>query len=130
MSAPHDAPSAAELIEAVREFLESDAAGGADGRSRFLLRVAVNVLDMVERELRLGASQAADHESRLRRLGAGDDASLARAVRNGDFDARTDELFDALRDTVRAKLEVANPGYMRLGAGSDPTPRDGWGCNM
>ena len=116
MSAPHDAPSAAELIEAVREFLESDAAGGADGRSKFLLRVSVNVLGMVERELRLGASQAAGHESRLRRLGAGDDAGLARAVRDGDFDARTDELLDAIRDIVRAKLEVANPGYTRLGA--------------
>ena len=51
MSAPHDMPSAAELVEAVREWLERDVLTGTQGRLQFHTRVAINVLSMVEREL-------------------------------------------------------------------------------
>ena len=45
--APHDAPSAAELVEAVREWLERDVMAATEGRLRFHARVAVNVLSIV-----------------------------------------------------------------------------------
>ena len=114
MSAPHDAPSLAQLVEAVREFVEHDlgAIGEAgDARLRFHARVAVNVLRMVERELALGPRQAAEHAERLDRLGAVDDADLARGIRDGRYDARIDEVLAELRAAVRTKLEVANPQY-------------------
>jgi hypothetical protein len=114
MSAPHDAPTLAQLVEAVREFVEHDlsAIGGAgDARLRFHARVAVNVLRMVERELALGPRQAAEHAERLIRLGAADDSDLARGIRDGRYDGRIDELLGELREAVRAKLEVANPPY-------------------
>ena len=59
--APHDGPSAAELAEAVREWLEGDVPPATEGRVRFHARVAANVLGMLERELRLGPAHAAAH---------------------------------------------------------------------
>ncbi len=47
----HGAPSSAELLEAVREWLERDVMSSTEGRLRFHARVAANVLATVEREL-------------------------------------------------------------------------------
>ncbi|MDQ1374233.1 MAG: hypothetical protein QOJ09_1571, partial [Actinomycetota bacterium] len=66
MTAPHDIPTAAQLVEAVREFLERDVMAATEGRVQFHTRVAVNVLGMVERELALGPAQAAEHDEGLR----------------------------------------------------------------
>ena len=68
---PHDAPSAQQLVEAVREWLEREVMTSTTGRLQFNARVAVNVLSMVERELLVGADQAAAHAERLAQLGAG-----------------------------------------------------------
>ena len=112
MTEPHDVPTAAQLVEAVREFLERDVMEATDGRVRFHTRVAVNALNMVQRELEVGAEQAAAHRAALDRLGVSDEAALAAAIRNGDLDDRRDEVLEVLRATVRAKLEVANPRYL------------------
>jgi hypothetical protein len=110
MSAPHDAPTSAQLVAAVREFLETDVLPSAEGRVRYHTRVAINVLAMVERELELGPAQAADHETRLAALGVADDAELAAAIREGRLDD-SPMLVPFLKEAVRAKLAVANPGY-------------------
>jgi hypothetical protein len=113
MSAPHDEPSAAALVEAVREFLERDVMPATDGRLRYQARVAVNVLGMVERELLLGPAQAAAHALGLAQLGLADEAALAGAIRDGGLAGdRLAEVTAFVRDTVRAKLEVANPRYL------------------
>lgn len=112
MSAPHDSPTAAGLVEAVREFLERDVLDATEGRVRFHTRVAINVLGMVERELLLGSRQAADHAEGLQRLGVGSEAELAAAIRSGNLDDRVGDVTEFLRETVRAKLEVANPKYL------------------
>jgi hypothetical protein len=109
---PHDVPSAAQLVEAVREFLENDVMAATEGRVMFHTRVAVNVLAMVERELALGPSQAEAHRAALARLGVTDDAALAAAIRDGSLDERRVEVLEVLRRTVRAKLEVSNPRYL------------------
>jgi hypothetical protein len=109
---PHDVPTAEQLVEAVREFLEKDVMAATEGRVRFHARVAGNVLAMVERELRLGAAQARAHRAALERLGVADEAELAAAIRNGTLDGRRAEVLDVLRETVRAKLEVSNPQYL------------------
>jgi hypothetical protein len=102
----------AELVESVREFLEVDVFEATEGRVQFHTRVAVNVLRMVERELALGAEQAAAHEARLSALGYADDAELARAIRSGALDDRWNEVRDALAASVRDKVAVANPKYL------------------
>jgi hypothetical protein len=107
---PHDAPSAAELVAAVRDFLETDVLPAVDGRVRFHTRIAINVLGMVEREIELGPEHARQHAAGLAELGVSGDAELAAAVREGRFD--DDRLTAVLTRAVRAKLEVANPGYL------------------
>jgi aminoglycoside phosphotransferase (APT) family kinase protein len=114
--APHDGPSVAELAEAVREWLEGDVAAGTEGRIRFHARVAANVMGMLERELRLGPDQAGAHRARLARLGVGDDAELASAIRAGALDDRWDEVVGEVWGAVVDKLAVAHPGYAERGA--------------
>jgi hypothetical protein len=112
MGQPHDRPSAAELVAAVREFLEADVLEATEGRVRFHARVAINVLGIVERELALGPAQAAAHAERLARLGFADDAALAAAIRAGDLDDRDGEVKACLLESARDKLLVANPRYL------------------
>ncbi len=122
--APHDIPSAVELLDAVREFLESDVLPATEGRVRFHARVAANVVGMVARELALGPDQAAAHTARLAALGVHSDAELAAAIRSGGLDARADEVRAVVRAAVADKLAVANPGYLR-DAGKGDTPESG-----
>lgn len=109
--APHDRPTADELLHAVEEFVAGDAACASDGRRRFNLRVAANALGIVRRQLRLGEEQGQAHAARLERLGMGDDAELAAAIRSGALDDRHEEVLEVVRESVRAKLAVANPRY-------------------
>lgn len=110
----HDVPTAAELVEAVREFLERDVLDATDGRVQFHTRVAINVLGMVERELALGAHQAAPHAAGLDALGVSSEAELAALIRETPADdERLIEIARFIRQTVRAKLEVANPRHLR-----------------
>jgi hypothetical protein len=108
---PHDVPTAAELLEAVREWLERDVMTATTGRLQFHARVAVNVLAMVERELAAGPAQALAHQARLDALGVADEAELAAAIRSGALDDRLDEVRAAVRASVLDKLAVANPRY-------------------
>ena len=109
---PHDAPSAVDLVEAVREWLQRDVLAATDGRLQYHTRVAINALAIVERKLRLGAVQRAAHLDRLERLGVADDAALAAAIRSGDLDDRLDEVRNLVWQSVRDKLAVANPKYL------------------
>ncbi|MEV4254652.1 DUF6285 domain-containing protein [Spirillospora sp. NPDC049652] len=112
MPSPHDVPGPAELVAAVREFLERDVLAGLEGRTRFHALVAINVLGIVERELDQGADHAERHRARLRDLGFPDDAALAAAIRDGDLDDRYAEVKEALTAMVRDKLAVAHPRYI------------------
>jgi hypothetical protein len=109
---PHDVPTAEQLVESVREWLERDVLPATEGRLQFHARVAVNVLAMVERELAAGAQQAAAHEQRLAQLGCADDAELAARIRHGELDDRLPEVRDLVWASVRDKLAVANPKYL------------------
>lgn len=112
MTEPHDMPDAAALVAAVREFLERDVMGATTGRVQFHTRVATRVLAMVERELAVGAEQAARHGAGLAALGFASEQELAAAIRTGVVDDRLAEVSAFVRATVGDKLEVANPTYV------------------
>jgi hypothetical protein len=111
VSAPHDQPDPTTLIEAVREFLATEVEPQTEGRLRYHLKVAANVLAIAERELTLGPEHAAAHRERLKRLGFSSDHELAAAIRSGELDDRYEELARELREMVTDKLAVARPGY-------------------
>jgi hypothetical protein len=108
---PNDVPTAAELVEAVREWIERDVGTGS-AVSPFHARIAANMLSIVERELALGVEHDRRHGERLDQLGVVDDRELAAAIRAGRFDGRIDEVRALVWDSVRDKLAVANPGYL------------------
>ncbi len=109
---PFGRPTAAELVEAVREYLETAVMAHREGSERFEARVARNALAIAERELLLGPGVAAAHKHRLRDLGMTDDAALAAAIRAGDFDDGWEPLATALAASARDQLLVANPSYL------------------
>jgi hypothetical protein len=108
---PFGRPTAAELTEAVREYVEG-LMERDDGAAGFEARVARNALGIVERELRLGPSIAGAHAARLAELGYADDAALAAALRAGDLDADRGAVASALAASARDQLLVANPSYL------------------
>jgi hypothetical protein len=115
MTAPHDRPTAAELVEAVREFLERDVLPATEGRVQFHTRVSVRVLSMVERELAAGDRLTAVHQMRLEQLGVESDEELADAIRSGGLDEQAEAVRRAVMDSVIDKLRVANPDYLEEG---------------
>lgn len=106
-------PTARELVEAVREWVDGDVRSATEARVAFHARVAANALAMVERQLALGPVHEAAHRAGLEALGHPDDASLAAAIRDGREDHRLEVVRDAVAHSVRAKLEVANPRWLR-----------------
>ena len=113
----HDRPSAAQLVAAVRDFLERVAQPELRGHSAFHARVAANALAIVERELALGAEQDAAERERLRALLGADgpleaqNRALCREIRAGRIGLDTPGLLDHLRATTLAKLAVDQPSY-------------------
>lgn len=107
----HGRPTAAELVAAVAEFLETDVRESTAGQVNFHARVAANVLRIVEREL---LSESADDVTEaLADIGFDDEAHLAAAIRNGALDDRGEQVQSALRTLVRHRLSLAHPGYDR-----------------
>jgi aminoglycoside phosphotransferase (APT) family kinase protein len=108
---PFGRPTAVELTEAVREYVEG-LMERDDGVSGFEARVARNALGIVERELQLGPAVAAAHADRLAGLGYTDDAALAAALRAGDLDTTWRRVAPALAASARDQVLVANPSYL------------------
>ncbi len=107
----HGRPTAAELVEAVREYVEGDVMGATEGRVRFHARVAANALATVQRELELGPAIAGAQAERMAALGVAGEVELAAAIRARRLTERADDVTCVVAETVVDKLRVANPGY-------------------
>ena len=126
----HDRPSVDELLRAVELLLEEQLVPALDGARKYNARVATNVIRIIRRELQneerqldeewnglnhiLGQAQRPPTLHDLRRAVRERTDDLVQRIRDGDAD---DGDFRALvlaqtRDTVHAKLEVANPGWL------------------
>jgi hypothetical protein len=113
MSELHSHPSAVELLDATIAFLTDVLAPAVPTEHAFHLRVALNALGMVRRELELGGGDEAEHRERLAALGFSDDAALAVALRAGEV---AEDLLPwvhaALLADAEARLRVANPRFV------------------
>jgi len=117
---PDDRPTAAELVDAVAEFLERDLQPALEGRLAFHTRVAVNALRIVQREMEIGPELDTVRRAGLHALLGDSDLptreielELSRQIRAGGFDERQPELVAYLRATLRLQLAIAHPGYER-----------------
>ncbi|MGV0814252.1 DUF6285 domain-containing protein [Mycolicibacterium boenickei] len=113
MSNLYGRPTAAELVAAVAEFLDTEVREQTAGALNFHARVAANALRMVERELTAtdNPDAAPGTGAALADLGFTDEAALAAAIRAGELDDRPDDVTACLRVLVRQRLAAAHPGY-------------------
>jgi Domain of unknown function (DUF6285)/Phosphotransferase enzyme family len=110
----HDRPTAIELIDAARGALGDDVLPQLEGRAAFQLRVSLRALGIVRRELEHMSEHADIHAAALASVGCADEVELARTIREGTLDGREDDVFAAVRASVRAKLQAANPTYLTM----------------
>jgi hypothetical protein len=112
-----DEPTLTELIKAAANFLRNDIAPVISGHNAFKLRVSINALDLVTRQLELEqGSDAAELERLSKLLGRqgslGDlNRMLADRIAKGEIGLETPGLSDHLWQTTLDKLAVDQPNY-------------------
>jgi hypothetical protein len=122
-----DEPTPTELTKAVADFLRNDIAPTLSGHNAFKLRVAINMLDLVTRQLTLAEGSDAAEATRLRQLLGMEgtllelNRTLADKIASGEMDLQTPGLAAHLWETTMDKLAVDQPGYaaykLELGRG-------------
>jgi hypothetical protein len=112
-----DEPTPIELTRAVADFLRNEIAPVIAGHNAFKLRVAINALDLVTRQLTLEADSDAGEAARLAQLlgmtGSLIDLNraLADKIARGEVDLQTPGLKEHLWQTTMDKLAVDQPNY-------------------
>jgi len=112
-----DEPTPTELIKAVADFLRNDIAPAISGHNAFKLRVSINALDLVTRQLALEQGSDAAEAARLVQLlgtqgSLGElNRALAEDIATGEVDLQTPGLAEHLWQTTMAKLAVDQPNY-------------------
>lgn len=115
---PIDRPTAAELLQAVRQHLIDNLAPTLEGQPAFHLRVATNALAIVERTMADGEAMDKEELARLQGLLGNEgglldlNTKLVDRIRAGELDDRSDAVLDHLRKTSVDKLRLSNPRYM------------------
>ena len=103
------APTTAELVQAVRERMETAIDHPVGG---FEARVIRNVLAIVERELDLGPGVTDKRRALLAEHEAADEEALAAAIRSGSLDDAAERLRGQLLDVAEAQLAIDNPRWL------------------
>src|SRR5260370_11721852 len=112
-----DEPTPTELIKAVEDFWRTDIAPVISGHNAFKLRVSINALDLVTRQLALEQDSNTAEAMRLSRL-LGMQGSLtelnrtlADLIAKGEVGLQTPGLAEHLWQTTMDKLAVDQPNY-------------------
>src|SRR5260370_32514735 len=112
-----DEPTPEELIKAVADFLRTDIAPVISGHNGFKLRVSINALDLVTRQLALEQGSNAAEAARLSQL-LGMQGSLgelnrvlADRIEKGELDLQAPGFADHLWQTTMDQLAVDQPNY-------------------
>ncbi len=112
-----DEPTPIELTKAVADLLRSDITPMISGHNAFKLRVAINALELVVRQLTLEEGSDAGEAERLAQLLGVEGALLeqnrvlAEKIASGEFELSTPGLSEHLWQTTLAKLAVDQPNY-------------------
>jgi hypothetical protein len=112
-----DEPTPVELTRSVADFLRNDITPLISGHQAFKLRVAINILDLVTRQLTQEQGSDASEVERLRALLGMDgsvaelNAALANRIAKGEVDLATPGLAEHLWATTMDKLAVDQPNY-------------------
>jgi hypothetical protein len=112
-----DEPTPTELTKAVADFLRNEITPAISGHNAFKLRVAINALDLVTRQLALEQRGDVAEAARLTQLldMQGSLVELNRAladrIARGEADLQTPGLSDHLWQTTMDKLAVDQPNY-------------------
>ncbi len=112
-----DEPAPTELITAVADFLRTEIVPVIKGHNAFKLRVGINALDLVTRQIAQEGPSDAAEAARLKAM-LGIDGSvmelnraLAEKIARGEVDLDTPGLADHLWQTAMEKLAVDQPNY-------------------
>ena len=112
-----DMPRLDELVTSVRDYLRNDVMAATSGRTQFLARVAGNALDIVLRDLALGAQHRQRQLARLRAL-LGEDGdlealrrALVQRLRDNRMALDHPGLADYLREAVVNQVAIDQPTY-------------------
>ena len=117
-------PEAGPLLQAAVDHLESELMPTLEGYHRFQLRVCINALRILARELAQGQALAHSEHLRLPSLlgveGTVEDLNgqLVGRLASGDLPLETPTLTAHLRQTLRDALAINNPAWI-AGHGSD-----------
>ena len=112
-----DEPTPTELIKAVADFLRNEIAPQIKGHNAFKLRVGINALDLVTRQLTLEQGSNAAESARLKELLGVDVAlfdlnrALSEKIAKSEVDLQTPGLAEHLWQTTMDKLAVDQPNY-------------------
>jgi hypothetical protein len=115
-----DKPTLAEIVIAVREFIDQKAIPELTGRTAFHARVAVNALLIAEREIVQGPAVEAAELSRLKALLGMDgtleelNQTLCARIAAGEMDLQTPGLAQHLKQTTIDKVKIDQPNYSGL----------------
>jgi len=112
-----DEPTPIELTKAVADFLRNEITPIIAGHNAFKLRVAINALELVVRQLtQEQGSDTAEAERLAKLLGVEgsllkQNRALAERIAKGEVDLATPGLSEHLWQTTLAKLAVDQPNY-------------------
>jgi hypothetical protein len=112
-----DEPTPVELTKAVADFLRNDIIPALTGHNAFKLRVAVNALELVTRQLTLEQGSDAAEAARLTELLGMQgslielNGALSEKIAKGEIDLQTPGLANHLWQTTMDKLAVDQPNY-------------------
>lgn len=122
-----DRPTAGELLKVMREFCERELQEALTGRLRFQVRILQNLLAILEREWEgeeqalnaewdrlttlIGSEPKPDGQQALAERVKQMNLELSKRIRSGEMDDRFDETLDAVYETVKEKLAIANPRW-------------------
>jgi len=114
-----DRPTARELLATLNTFFDEELLPSISGPLQYRVRVAANLVRIIERELALGPTHDRNEYAALRALVGSDgnddllatNARLSDSIAAGAFDRDPETVWSALMDVARAKLAVVKPGY-------------------